>query len=255
MQNSGSYRGKNGQKDAPLLIIPAIDLKQGRCVRLWQGRKEKETVYSQNPLQVAKLWVEKGAKRLHIVDLDGAFSGFPKHLDLAEKIKKAFSVPVQYGGGIRKLNILEEVIRRGIDFSIIGTKALSKNFIRRAVKRFEGKIIVSIDCKKDKIALRGWEQESALDLEYTAKKLIKLGIRTIILTDITRDGTLKGANIEFIETISKKIDCDIIIAGGISSIEDVKKIKQLRNGRITGVIIGKALYAGKIKLEEALNIK
>lgn len=254
MQSSGSQGGKISQEDATLLIIPAIDLKEGRCVRLWQGRRDKETVYAEDPVKVANLWISKGAKRLHIVDLDGAFSGIPKHLKVAEDIKKLFSISIQYGGGIRTPEILSEIVEKGIDFAIIGTKALSRDFVRYAVDRFGKRVIVSLDCKNDKLALKGWEKETSVDIHDLAEGLIETGVKTIILTDVTRDGTLRGVNIGFIQEFIKNIDCDLIIAGGICSIEDIKKIKLLGNKKIKGVIIGKALYTGTIKLEEALKI-
>jgi len=237
-----------------LLVIPAIDLKGGRCVRLWQGIRNRETVYFEDPLQVAKIWIEKGARRLHIVDLNGAFMGAPQHLEIAEKIKKTFSVPLQYGGGIRTLRILEEVIGKGIDFAIIGTRALSKDFVQNAVQKFGGRIIVSVDCRKDKVALKGWQEEAPVNLQGFVKNLAKTGIKTVILTDITRDGTLKGVDIGFIKNFLKKISCNVIIAGGISSLEDIRRIKKLQDEKIKGVIIGKALYTGAIKLEEALML-
>lgn len=237
-----------------MLIIPAIDLKAGRCVRLWQGIKEKETVYSYDPLRVAKLWIDQGAKRLHVVDLDGAFSGTTKHLAVAQRIKKSFSVTLQYGGGIRTLKALEAVLEQGINFAIVGTKALSKDFLQNAVDRFGEKIIISIDCRKDKVALEGWQKETYIEIQDFAQDLSNAKVKNIILTDITRDGTLRGVNIEFIENFLKKITCNLIIAGGVSSLQDIEKIKKLKNPKIKGVIIGKALYTGAIKLEEALKI-
>ncbi len=237
-----------------MLIIPAIDLKEGRCVRLWQGIKSKETIYAEDPFQVAKLWVKMGAKRLHIVDLDGAFAGVPKHLSLVKNIKTSLSASIQYGGGIRNLKTMEEVIQKNIDFVIIGTKALSENFVRDAVNKFGEKIIASIDCKNNKVAVKGWEVKASIDIQKLGENLTRDGIKTIILTDITRDGTLQGINIEFIQKFIKNVDCNLIIAGGISSIEDIKRIKQLKNERIKGVIVGKALYAKTVKLEEALKI-
>jgi len=239
-----------------LLIIPAIDLKSGKCVRLWQGQKEKETVYAENPVEIATLWKSKGAKRLHIVDLDGAFSGKPQHLKIVEEIKEKVPVEIQYGGGIRSLEVLEEVIRKGVDFTIIGTKALSSRFIEKAVKKFGQRIIVSIDLREDKIALKGWEKEVCVDVKDLIESLAKVGIKTVILTDIKRDGTLEGVNINFIQNLVEKVktDCNFLVAGGICSLEDIKKIKRLKSRKISGIIIGKALYTGNIKLEEALKL-
>jgi len=254
MQGTWEENSKISQEDAPLLIIPAIDLKGGKCVRLWQGIKNKETVYAEDPLKVAKLWINKGAKRLHIVDLDGAFSGTPKHFKIAKNIKDSLSVQIQYGGGIRSFEILNKIMQEGIDFAIIGTKALSKSFIKNAVEKFKERIIVSIDCKNGRLGVKGWEEKTPVNARQLAQDLTREGIKTIILTDITRDGTLRGVNIEFIKEFADSVDCKLIIAGGISSIEDIKKIKQLKNKKISGVIIGRALYTGNIKLEEALKI-
>jgi len=236
-----------------MLIIPAIDLKEGKCVRLWQGLKKRQTVYSDDPIQVAEEWIKKGATRIHIVDLDGAFSGKPRHLKVVESIKKSFPVIIQYGGGIRNLKILEKVLEKGIDFAIIGTKALSSRFIKEAVANFNQRIIVSIDCKNEKVAIKGWEVDTHIDAIQLSQNLADAGIKTLILTDIAKDGTLEGANISFIERFLKKVFCDIMVAGGISSLEDIKKIKKLQAKNLKGVIIGKALYSKTIDFKEALR--
>lgn len=255
MQRTGSKDSQTGKKDASLLIIPAIDLKEGRCVRLWRGIKDKETVYTQDPLQVARKWVREGAKRLHIVDLDGAFTGFPRHLELVKKIKSFADVPVQYGGGIRRLETIEEAVKKGIDFIIIGTKALSLNFIQKAVNKFGGKIIVSIDSREGKVAVKGWKVKTSIEAKKFIKELVSLGVENFILTDITRDGTLRGVNTRFIQQFDDQdIRGNLIIAGGVHTIEDIKKIKALRNEKIKGIIIGKALYEKTLKLKEAIQI-
>ena len=236
-----------------MLIIPAIDLKEGRCVRLWQGIKERETVYATDPLKVAKLWFKKGARRIHIVDLDGAFSGKPKHLEIAQTIKDSLPVAIQYGGGIRSIELLEDVLKRGIDFAIVGTKALSMDFIKEAIRRFNDRIIVSIDSKEGKVAIKGWQVKTRMNVQELGKKLATLGVKTIILTDITKDGTLEGINIDFLNRFAKNIPCDLIIAGGVSSLENIRKIRQI-DKKIIGVIIGKALYSGNINLEDALEV-
>lgn len=239
-----------------MLIIPAIDLKEGRCVRLWQGIKERETVYATDPVEVAKLWVKKGACRLHIVDLDGAFSGSPQHLEIVEKIKNSLSVVIQYGGGIRDIKVLGEILKKKVDFAIIGTKALSLNFVKEAIAKFNNRIIVSIDAREGKVAIKGWQIKTPVSVQKLGQKLAKVGIKTIILTDIVKDGTLGGINVEFFNQFAKNVPCDLIIAGGVSSIEDIRKIKEIneRVEKIKGVIIGKALYSGTIKLEDALKI-
>jgi len=237
-----------------VLIIPAIDLKEGRCVRLWRGEKDKETVYSENPLTVAKIWARKGAKRLHIVDLNGAFRGKPVHLEVVEKIAREVDVPIEFGGGIREEAILDEVFAKGIDYAILGTQSISPDFIKSACARFGSKIIVSIDVRQGKVVLEGWEKETPLEARDLARNLANVGVKTIIFTDTTRDGTLQGVNIKLIEDFARGAGVDVIIAGGISSLEDVEKVSALKNFGVTGVIIGKALYEGKIELEEAVKL-
>ncbi len=237
-----------------MLIIPAIDLKGGRCVRLWQGKEDKETVYSEDPLAIAKMWVEKGAQRLHIVDLDGAFRGKPVHLEIVEKIAREVDVPIEFGGGIREKAILDDVLTRGVDYAIIGTRALSSNFVRDACLKFRDKIIISIDMRQDKILAEGWEKESSLKAEELVKGLVGLGVKTIIFTDITRDGTLRGVNIKLIQEFLETANAKVIIAGGVASLADIRKLAELGDRGPAGVIIGKALYDGRVKLEEALAI-
>lgn len=238
-----------------MLIIPAIDLKGGKCVRLWQGKEDKETVYSEDPLAVAKMWVKKGAQRLHIVDLDGAFRGKPVHLEIVEKIAREVDVPIEFGGGIREKAILDDVFARGVDYAILGTRALSFDFVKDACLKFEGKIIISIDTRQDKILAEGWKKESSLKVEELVKGLVGLGVKTIIFTDTTRDGTLKGVNTKLIqEFLEIVVNVKVIIAGGVASLADIRKLAGLSGRGPAGVIIGKALYDGRVKLEEALAI-
>jgi len=237
-----------------VLIIPAIDLKGGRCVRLWQGKEDEETVYSEDPLAIAKMWVKKGAQRLHIVDLDGAFRGKSVHLEIVEKIAREVDVPIEFGGGIREKAILDDVFTRGVDYAILGTRALSFDFVRDACLKFEDKIIISIDARQDRILAEGWEKESSLRPEELVKGLVGSGVKTIIFTDITRDGTLRGVNIKLIQEFLEIADVKVIIAGGVASLADIRKLAELGGRRPAGVIIGKALYDGRVKLEEALAV-
>jgi len=237
-----------------VLIIPAIDLKGGKCVRLWQGKEDKETVYSEDPLAVARMWVEKGAQRLHIVDLDGAFRGRPVHSEIVEKIVREVDVPIEFGGGIREKAILDDVFARGVDYAIIGTRALSFDFVRDVCLEFGDKIIISIDMRQDKILAEGWKKESSLKAEELVEGLVGSGVKTIIFTDITRDGTLKGINTKLIQEFLQAADAEVIIAGGVASLADIRKLTELGGRGPAGVIIGKALYDGRIKLEEALAL-
>ena len=237
-----------------MLIIPAIDLKGGRCVRLWQGKEDKETVYSEDPLAIAKMWVKKGAQRLHIVDLDGAFRGKPVHLEIVEKMAREVDVPIELGGGIREKTILDDVFSKGVDYAILGTRALSFDFVRDACLKFEDKIIISIDTRQDKILAEGWKKESSLKAEELVKGLVGLGVKTIIFTDITRDGTLRGINTKLIQEFLETANVKVIIAGGVASLADIRKLRELGERGPAGVIIGKALYDGRVKLEEALAL-
>ena len=237
-----------------MLIIPAIDLKGGKCVRLWQGKEDEETVYSEDPLAVAKMWVKRGAQRLHVVDLDGAFRGKPVHLEIVEEIAREVDVPIEFGGGIREKAILDDVFTRGVDYAILGTRALSFIFVKAACLKFEDKIIISIDTRQDKVLAQGWKKESSLKAEGLVKGLVGLGVKTIIFTDITRDGTLRGVNIKLIQEFLESANAKVIIAGGVSSLADIRELTQLGGRGPAGVIIGKALYDGRVKLEEALAI-
>jgi phosphoribosylformimino-5-aminoimidazole carboxamide ribotide isomerase len=236
-----------------VLIIPAIDLKGGRCVRLWQGKEDKETVYSEDPLAVAKMWVEKGARRLHIVDLDGAFRGKPIHLEIVEKIAREVDVPIEFGGGIREKAILDDVFTRGVDYAILGSH-LSLDFVKDACLKFRDKIIMSIDMRQDKVLAGGWKKETSVKAKDLVKDLVKEGVKSIIFTDVTRDGTLRGVNIKLIQEFLEIAKVKVIIAGGVASLADIRELAQLGSKGLMGVIMGKALYDGRVKLEEALAI-
>ncbi len=236
-----------------MLIIPAIDLKEGRCVRLWQGKKERQTIYSEDPLAVARRWVEAGAQRLHVVDLDGAWEGRPRHLSLVERMAREVDVPLELGGGIRDFSILSKIFAKGIDYAILGSCALSLAFMEKACREFGGKIIASIDAREGRVMVEGWEKETLIQASHLAKDLARVGLSTIIFTDVTRDGTLKGVDVEAVQNFVKEAGVDVIVSGGISSLEDLKKVAKFTNLGVTGVIIGKALYSGEIKLREAMK--
>ncbi len=237
-----------------MLIIPAIDLKGGRCVRLRQGKKDKETVYSEDPLYVAKNWVRRGARRLHIVDLDGAFEGKSIHLEVVTKIARKLDIPIELGGGIRDISTIRQVFERGIGYAILGSKALSLKFVERACQEFGDRVIVSIDVRDGKVAIEGWERQTSIQAGDLVRDLARAGVKTIIFTDIARDGTMQGVNVEAVRDFVESADVDLIVSGGISSLEDIRKIIRLNSQRIKGMIIGKALYTGKIRLEEAIEI-
>ena len=238
-----------------MLIIPAIDLQDGCVVRLVQGRLNKK-VYSRDPLKTAKHWVKQGAKLLHVVDLDGAMTGEAKNSGYLKDIVKEAGVPVEFGGGVRSIKIIKELLGLGVYRVILGTKAVQdREFLQKSLQKFSGKIIVSIDTQGTKILTQGWKKQAVGgDLLEFAKELKKMGLQQIIYTDTTKDGTLKGPNVAEIKKLLKNTGLAIIASGGISSLEDLKKLKNLQKYGLSGVIIGKALYEGKFTLTEALRV-
>jgi phosphoribosylformimino-5-aminoimidazole carboxamide ribotide isomerase len=237
-----------------MLIIPAIDLQDGCVVRFVQGRSNKK-VYSRDPLKTAKHWVKQGAKFLHLVDLDGAFTGIPKNLAVVKEIAKQINIPVEFGGGLRKLETINEVLDAGAARVVLGTKAVEdKEFLEKAFKKFKDKIIVGVDAKEGEVMVRGWKaghkNTDALDFSLALKKI---GFKELIYTDTLKDGTLTGPNIKEIKRLLKSTGLKIIASGGISSLEDLHKLKTLERSGVSGVIVGKALYEGKFTLPQALK--
>jgi len=236
-----------------LLIIPAIDIKGGKCVRLLQGRPEDETVFSDKPVAMAKHWQKEGAKFLHLIDLDGAFGGVPKNLPLIKRIVESIDIPVELGGGIRTLKDIEHVLDIGLNRVILGTIALKEpDFIESVCKDYSEKIAVGIDAKDGMVATDGWLRVSHKSAIEFAIEMQQRGVKTIIYTDIKRDGMLTGPNINTTKKIAQAVDIDVIASGGISSIDDILAVKSLEQFGVTGVIIGKALYTGKVSLQEAI---
>jgi phosphoribosylformimino-5-aminoimidazole carboxamide ribotide isomerase len=237
-----------------MIIFPAIDIIKGETVRLTRGDFDSRKRYSSDPVKTALVWKEKGAQWLHIVDLDGAKYGFCKNLRIAEEIKEKTGLKVEYGGGIRDMQILKEVLNNGIDRAILGTKVLEDSvLLKKATSMFGNRLIVSLDFSSTgKIYKDGWQKETQLNIFDHAATLKSEGISEIIITDISRDGTLSGPDIGLIEEVLQKSGLNLIIAGGVTTVDDIKKLKDLKNPAITGVIIGKALYEGTISLEEAL---
>ncbi len=235
-----------------MIIIPAIDLKDGLCVRLLQGRKEDVTVYSNDPASTALQWESSGAKLLHIVDLDGAFSGSQKNLSSIEKIRKAVKMEIEVGGGIRDMERIDLLLSFNINRVILGTAAIENpELIREACSRYPGKILVGIDAKDGFVAVKGWVKVThvrAIDLSLNMQEY---GAAGIIYTDISRDGMLTGPNIEATRQMVEALKIPVIASGGISSIEDIKKLKEIQ--ALWGAITGKALYSGKLDLKEAIE--
>ena len=238
-----------------MLIIPAIDIKEGRCVRLREGRFEDVEIFSDDPVAVAIKWADKGAEMLHIVDLDGARYGKLTNISLVEQIIKKIGIPVQIGGGIRNYREVKNLINLGASRVILGTilwkdKALAKKLF----EDFSEKIIAGIDARDGYVAIEGWQNVLSIDALDFAAEIERLGARRIIYTDIKRDGTLKGPNISNIEKMVKKVNIPLICSGGIASLDDIKKLMGFETKGVEGVILGKALYKGTILLEDALKL-
>ena len=238
-----------------MIIIPAIDLKEGRCVRLRQGRMDQETIYSGNPVEMAMHWQSKGAKRLHVVDLNGAMEGRPFHLSLIKEMIRSVSIPVEVGGGIRDLKTVEDYIQFGAQWVILGTAALkNRNLLLEACRQFPGKVILGIDAKEGKVAVEGWKEEASIEAIELVKEFEGFGLSAIIFTDIERDGMSTGLNLESTRNLSRSTSIPVIASGGVSQIEDIVKLMELESDGIIGVITGRALYAGSLDLEEAIQI-
>ncbi|MDH5173866.1 MAG: 1-(5-phosphoribosyl)-5-[(5-phosphoribosylamino)methylideneamino]imidazole-4-carboxamide isomerase [Elusimicrobiota bacterium] len=238
-----------------MLVIPAIDIRGGNCVRLIQGKLEQETIFSKDPVFVAKLWQAQGAKKLHIVDLDGAFAGVIQNLELIAKIAKSIKVPVEVGGGIRDMDTIKAVLSGGVAEVILGTSAIyDTDTVKKALKKFRDKIVISIDSMGGKVAIGGWKEITAVRSATLAKRVAEMGVKKIIFTDIKKDGMLKGPNVKRIKAFAEKVRVPVIACGGISTLDDVKNIKELEEYGVSGMIIGKALYTGGIKLQEAIEI-
>ncbi len=227
-------------------IIPAIDLKDGCCVRLVQGEFNQQTVYSREPLQMARYWQQQGAPRLHLVDLDGARDGKPRNVEIIKQIAADLEIPVQLGGGIRTREIIDLYIKAGLDRVILGTAAQEEpTLVKEAILEYgSGKILVGVDARDDKVAVKGWLENSNQTVEELIKKMRNLGVKTFIYTDISRDGTLKGPDLDGLERLNRIKGIEVIASGGVSSTEDLIKLTSIG---IKQVIVGKALYTGDIK--------
>lgn len=235
-----------------MVIIPAIDLKEGKCVRLIQGRMEDVTIYSDNPASMAKHWEDEGAELLHIVDLDGAIEGSPRNIKSIIDIRKAVSILIEVGGGIRNMETIAKLMSLKIDRVVLGTSAVNDPyFLREACRRFQGKVLAGIDARDGMVAIKGWREttsERAIDF---AKSLEDSGVRAIIFTDIKMDGMLSGPNIESIREFVKSVKLPVIASGGVADINDIKELMKLQ---LEGIIVGKAIYSGSLDLKEAIRL-
>lgn len=239
-----------------MLIIPAIDLKEGRCVRLRQGRMDEATVFGDDPVAMAQRWVEAGAARLHMVDLDGAFAGAPQNAAAIAAVCRAFpDLPVQVGGGIRDLDTIDGYLRAGVRYVIIGTQAVrDPDFVASACAAFEGAVIVGLDARDGRVAVQGWAESSehlALDL---AQRFEGLGVTAIVYTDIGRDGMLQGVNAAATAALARAIDIPVIASGGVQGLADIERLQAVAAEGIEGVIVGRALYEGTLDLGAAQRL-
>lgn len=236
-----------------MLVIPAIDLKDGACVRLRQGNMDDVTVFSDDPVAIAAQWVEAGCKRLHLVDLNGAFEGKPVSAPIIQAIAHKFpDLPIQVGGGIRSLETIDEYLMTGVNYVIIGTKAVTDpHFIKEACNNFPDKIIVGIDAKEGMVATNGWSEISSHRVEDVAKRFEDYGVTSIIYTDISRDGMLQGCNIEHTAALAAATSIPVIASGGIHTLQDIQMLLEAKQPNIEGVVTGRALYEGTLDLAEA----
>ena len=238
-----------------MIIFPAIDLRGGKCVRLSQGDFDKETVYSDDVQATALKWQSCGAKFLHVVDLDGARAGSPQNLDAIKKILDAVNIPIEVGGGIRTLDDAEKILSLGVRRVILGSIAVENpELVAQAVERFGDKIVVGIDARDGFVAVHGWEKSSQVTVNELAKKIFAAGVKTIIYTDISKDGMLSGVNASTFAELAKTSGAEIVASGGVRSIDDIRALKSVEAQGVVGVIVGKAIYTGALDLSAAIEV-
>lgn len=235
-----------------MIILPAIDLKDGKCVRLYQGKFDQKEVVAESAVETAKSFKAQGAEYLHMVDLDGALKGNLKNIDIVSQVIKEVDMPIELGGGIRDMDKIDLLIEKGISRVILGTAALKNpELVKSAVKKYGDKIAVGIDAKEGYVAVSGWLDVSEIYFVDFAKQMESIGVNTIIFTDISKDGTLAGPNLKQLEELKKNVSCNIIASGGIKDIGDIKDIKDMD---LYGVIAGKSIYSGTLDLKEAVTL-
>ena len=238
-----------------MIVIPAIDLKEGNCVRLEQGEMNRDTVFSDNPAEQALKWQEAGAELLHLVDLDGAFAGEPKNKAAIEAIIKAIAIPAQLGGGIRDIATIEAYLSLGLSRVIIGTAAQrNPELVIEACQKFPGRIVVGIDAKNGMVAVQGWAELTDITAVDLVRKFEDCGVSAIIYTDISRDGMMGGPNLEATRSLAEAISIPVIASGGVSSLKDIENLMAIEASGVTGAITGKAIYTGAIDLAEAIAL-
>lgn len=238
-----------------MLIIPAIDIKDGRCVRLYRGEMDRETVYFEKPIEAARHWVNQGAAFLHVVDLNGAVMGRPVHKSEVAEICATAGVGVELGGGLRSLGAVEEAFALGVERVVLGTAAYAdRAFLRSICRKYPAGVVVGIDAREGRVAIKGWQETTSVEAVELAKRSEDAGAAKIIYTDIGRDGTGLGINIEETLKIARAVKIPVIASGGVTSLEDIRRLKPLEKEGVEGVIIGRALYDGAISLHEAISV-
>jgi len=238
-----------------VIIIPAIDIKEGKVVRLSQGRFNEMTIYSDDPVAVAKQWQDAGAAWLHVVDLDGAEKGKIQNLEIISNIARCVNIPIQMGGGIRTFEDVESILLHGVKRVIIGTKVIDdKKFLQDLLLKWPRQITVSLDCSRGFLAQKGWTSFSSLKATDFAKELEDMGLSCLIYTDISRDGTLKGPNIASIKELLDAVKIPVIASGGVSSLDDIRALKKLQADGLAGAIVGKAIYENRFSLQSAIDL-
>jgi len=237
-----------------MLIIPAVDLKQGLCVRLREGKADAVTVFSEDPVAMGRQWAAQGAERLHVVDLDGAFEKGPRHFQVVEKIVAGLAIPVQVGGGLRDLDTIERYLRLGVAQVILGTVALKKPKIAaEACRIFPDRIIIGIDARDNRVAVEGWTEVTDSDPVDLGKRFEDWGVKAVIFTDIRRDGTRRGPSVRSTQRLARALTIPVIAAGGVATLADVQKMARLEKDGVVGLITGRAIYSGSLRLPEALS--
>ena len=247
-----------------MIVFPAIDLRRGKCVRLRQGRPDAETVFSDDPVAMAEHWASQGAQWLHVVNLDGAFGQAPStgsgrgssNLRVVGEITTAVGIPIQFGGGLRTMADIGETLELGLARVILGTVAVKEpSLVAEAVQRFgAGRIVVGIDARRGKAATHGWQEVSSVAATELALRVKELGVERVVYTDIARDGMLSGVNVEAVRELAQRTGLRVIASGGVSSLNDLRRLKEIETSGVEGVIIGQALYSGALELREAIEI-
>ena len=238
-----------------MIIIPAVDIKNGKCVRLLQGRMDDETIYSDDPAAMALKWAQIGAQLIHVIDLDGAFAKSPQNIGAVRKLLKSVAVPIQLGGGIRNEETVHMYFELGVSRIIIGTEAIKKPaFVKRVCQKYPGQIIVGIDARQGRVAIDGWTHTTGIEVIELAKEFEGCGIAAINFTDIQRDGMQTGPNLDATLRLAEAVTIPVIASGGVSSIEDIKNLLPLEKAGVAGVIVGRALYSGQLDLKAALDL-